>query len=142
MITYHYEKQLAFSPAYTFVFCGYAEMLKEKLTHPCLDWGNHSEVVYAKDSETGKIVCAQLFSVDELGRAFTKFAYTDPAYRGKGIATQVFNEVEKRLLSRGVIVVYTSAVDDNGKIHKVFDKTGRVTFARRAAKWYRGQEQL
>jgi GNAT superfamily N-acetyltransferase len=142
MITYHYEKQLAFSPAYTFVFCGYAEMLKEKLTHPCLDWGNQSEVVYAKDSETGKIVCAQLFDVDKLGRAFTKFAYTLPEYRGQGIATKVFEEVEKRLIARGVIVVYTSAVAENDKIHRVFEKTGRTTFASRAAKWYRGQEQL
>jgi ribosomal protein S18 acetylase RimI-like enzyme len=142
-ISYHYDKQLAFSQAFTFVFEGYASMLRENLTHPCMDFTNSTEIVYAKDADTNKVVCAQLFVVDPIGRCFTLYAYTHPDYRGHGIAVKVFEHLERQLKGRpGTLVVYTNCVDENGAIKKVFEKTGREQYAIKFTKYYKDAEQL
>lgn len=141
-ITYHHSKQLAFSPAFTFVIEAFANMLRNNLAHPCFDWGNASEVVWATDVATSKVVCAQVFGVDNYGRCFTHLAFTDPEYRGNNIASKLFAHLESVIKTRpNLIAVYTSCVDENGAIKQVFQKTGREQFTAKYVKWYKDTEQ-
>lgn len=142
-ITYNHSKQLAFSPAFTFVIEAFASMLRDQLVHPCFDWGNASEVVWATDSASGKIVCAQVFAIDGYGRCFTHLAYTLPDFRGHGLAAAVFEHLEKVIKARpNVVGVYTTCVDENGAIKQVFEKTGRDQYTAKFVKWYKDVEQL
>lgn len=142
-ITYHHSKQLAFTPAFTFVVEAFAQMLRDNLAHPCFDWGNASEVVWALDTDTNKVVCAQVFAMDSYGRCFTHLAYTLPEYRGNNIAVKVFEHLEKTVKTRPQTVgVYTTCVDENGTVKQVFAKTGRDQYTAKFVKWYKDVEQL
>lgn len=132
-----HNPQLAYSPAFTFVMAGYVDMLTRDLTPPCLDFGNQSEVVYGTIED--KCVCAQVFSVDKLGRCYTFMAYTASEHRGNGYAVEMFNTIEKILASRlgkALKVIYTSSVEGNNEIASVFAKTGRRQISQRVAKTY------
>lgn len=134
---FRHSKQLAYSPAYNFVFKGYADMLEHGLTHPCMDFGNQTEVVYVLENE--KVVCAQLFQVEKIGRVYTVLAYTDPEFRGQGYAVKLFEFLEALLKQRSgfeLKVIYTGAVDENDSIHRVLKKTGRDHFISRYVKFY------
>lgn len=141
-ITYHHENQLAYSRAYTFVFEGYAQMLRQGLSHPCQDFNMKTEIVYAIDTNLQKVVCAQLFGGDNTNRYMTYFAYTHPDYRNTGIATKVFETVEKVVKYRNGIVLYTNCVADNTSVQRVFEKTGREFISNRYAKFYNDVTQL
>ncbi len=141
-ITYHHGFQLAYSPAYTFVFEGYAKMLREGLTHPCQDFNMKTEIVYALDVDAQKVVCAQLFAGDAMHRYMTYFAYTHPDYRNSGIATKVFETVENIVKHRKGVVLYTNSVDSNSSVQRVFEKTDRNFISNRYAKFYIDPTQL
>lgn len=136
-LTINHSSQLAYSKPFAFIMKGYADMVEQGLTPPCLDFGNQSEVVYGILQDV--CVCAQVFSVDKLGRCYTFLAYTAEAHRGNGYAVEMFNHIEKMLttrLGRGLKVIYTSAVDGNDSIAAVFEKTGRTQVSQRVAKTY------
>lgn len=136
-VQFFHSPQLAFSPPYTFVFKGYLEMLNNKLTHPCQDFGNQSEVIWGELRE--QIICAQIFHMDKIGRVNTVFAYTDPDFRGKGLAVRMFKHLEdtvKRRTNPPLKAIYTGAVDENGSIQKVFEKTDRTQYTTRYTKFY------
>lgn len=117
-------------------------MLREGLTHPCQDFNMKTEIVYAIDEDVNKVVCAQLFAGDQTGRYMTYFAYTLPEYRNGGIATTVFETVEKVVKHRKGIVLYTNSVDSNSTVQRVFQKTDREFISNRYAKFYVDPTQL
>lgn len=112
-------------------------MLRQGLTHPCQEFGMLSEIVYAKDDDLDKVVCAQLFNYDKYDRYYTVYAYTHPEYRGLGLAVNVFKQVEDIVMKRGAAALYTNCDDDNEAIQTVFEKTGRQLYSKRFAKMYK-----
>lgn len=143
-ITYHHDKQLAFSEAFIFVFEGMSEMLEKNLTHPVLEFGNRAEVIYAKDADNDQVVYALVFTMDNIGRVNSYYGYTHPDYRGNQIAVTAFNWLEKNILLKrpGLSAIYVTSVDDNGKIQKVFEKTGRSHYTTKYVKFFRPQHKL
>lgn len=136
-LTYHHAKQLAFSLPFAFVIKGFVAMLKEGLAHPCVEFNNVSEVVYAVDEDARIVVGAQVYNIDEYGRVFTHLAYVLPEYRGQGIAVKLFELLEANVRANKphAKIVFTSAMDDNASIKEVFKKTGRDHFTTKFVKW-------
>jgi GNAT superfamily N-acetyltransferase len=133
----HHDSQLAFSEAYVFVFCGYAEMLKAGVTHKFLKLENTNDVVYLKDVSTGKVISATVFHVNHIKSASIHLSYTDPAYRGFGLSSMVFDKVEEILRHRDVIALYSAITDGNHEQHRVLEKTGRTLSSHGFTKFYR-----
>lgn len=133
-ITLHYDRTLAFCPAYTFIMVHYAQMLVDKQTYPRLEFNNTSHVVYALDEDLNKVVGATVFyMLDDLS-GHTCHTSVDAAYRGRGIASKMFAMVEDILRKKGAKSISTGAWIDNGEMKRVLEKTGRKVVVERGTK--------
>jgi ribosomal protein S18 acetylase RimI-like enzyme len=133
-IELHYDRTLAFCPAYTFIMVNYPQMLVDKQTYPRLEFNNNSQVVYAVDQDLGKVVGATVFYMleDLSGHTCHTSVHTD--YRGRGIASKMFAMVEDILRKKGAKSISTGAWMNNGEMKRVLEKTGRKVVVARGTK--------
>jgi GNAT superfamily N-acetyltransferase len=143
-ITKHHSKKLAYSRPYVFVYAGYLDMLRSKKTHPMQKFSNSSEVVWLEDADAdGRVVAVNVYTIDSLNCVYTQMTYVDPEYRGKGLASVVYQHLEDivvRRLGPELRVIYTDTVEENEGMTRVLEKTGREIYSVRSGKFFNGAQ--
>lgn len=111
------EDTLAHSKAFVFVMEQFVQLLKEGLSDMETPFGNNFKVTYMITEDTGEVVSAIVWGNDLSRRISTlNFVCTAYEHRRKGYYTQLFNEVQRLMKSKGSTLLYYNVHTNNSQM--------------------------
>jgi len=135
----NYSPKLAYSPAFTSIMSAFVDLLKAGQTNPRLEFGNLAQVVYMTDDNESKVLGASVFNITPESEGIIMFSFVDPEYRNQGLYMEMYNDVEKRLISQGAVIIGSGTWIDNLPMRKALESTGRKESSVRGIKWLQQQ---
>lgn len=129
------EPTLSYSKAFIFVMEHFVKMLKAGHSELSICINNSMTVTYAM--EDGQVIGACVYELDKSKRqAWIYSAAVDENHRGKGVYTDIYNEVERVSKAAGMVVINSNVHIDNAPMIKSADKNNREML------WYRTRKYL
>lgn len=126
MLKMETEETLAHSRAFIFVLDHYVQLLKVGFGDPEFYFGNASRVTYLYDASTSEIITACVWSIDPTRRTGTiHFSATEPSRRRQGHYKKIFNEVQRLMINKGAVSLYSSVHLDNEPMIAAVESSGR-----------------
>lgn len=126
MLKMETEETLAHSRAFIFVLDHYVQLLKAGFGDLEFYFGNASRVTYIYDESTSEIITACVWSVDATRRTGTiHFSATEQSRRRQGHYKKIFNEVQRLMISKGAVSLYSSVHLDNQPMIAAAESSGR-----------------
>lgn len=120
------EETLAHSRAFIFVLDHYVQLLKNGFGEPEFYFGNSSRVTYLYDPSTSDIISACVWSIDPTRRAGTiHFSATEQSRRKQGHYKKIFTEVQRMMINKGAVTLYSSVHLDNEPMIAAAESSGR-----------------
>ena len=102
--------------------------LEELVGNPLL---GRAWLIYSENAPIGYVVLAFSFSLESHGRdGIIDEIYIAPAYRGRGIGTQVMKSVETEARQLGLKKLYLEVERNNHRAKLLYQKLGFEDFAR------------
>lgn len=128
----YYAKEVANTPALAYVFEAWAELIKNNMAFPRVQFGNKDSVVWI-ENDAGEIVALILYAIrKEEEDCWILLTYTVPSYRGRGINPKLLGTIKEIAKTAFEIKTISSTIfATNTSALKAIEKTGRKIIAYR-----------